>query len=106
MSTTNKVPGYDLTFPTTLNEMAEKDGQPPYVYGGDTVIECEQDLIDIEAGLPTRAELREETHVPTREESGEIVFQQIRNLMEDGHSQVLTREHAAEIAKYAIKLLS
>jgi hypothetical protein len=94
VSTTNKVPGYDLTFPTTLNEMAEKDGQPPYVYGGDTVIECEQDLIDIEAGLPTRAE------------SGEFVFQQIRNLMEDGYSQVLTREHAAEIAKYAIKLLS
>jgi|TARA_B100000085_G_scaffold158270_1_gene143793 hypothetical protein len=57
VSTNNKVPGYDLTFPTTLNEMAEKDGQPPYVYGGDTVIECEQDLIDIEAGLPTRAEL-------------------------------------------------
>ena len=57
-----------------------------------------------EMGLPTR--LREETHVPTREESGEIVFQQIRNLMEDGYSQVLTREHAAEIAKYAIKLLS
>jgi 3-methyladenine DNA glycosylase AlkC len=49
---------------------------------------------------------REETHVPTREECGEIVFQQIRSLMEDGHSQVLTREHAAEIAQYAIKLLS
>ena len=49
---------------------------------------------------------RDTTHVPTREECGEIVFQQIRSLMEDGHSQVLTREHAAEIAKYAIKLLS
>ena len=74
-----------------------------------------------EMGLPTRLDNleddnpwvhteyfydREETHVPTREECGEIVFQQIRNLMEDGHSQVLTREHAAEIAKYAIKLLS
>ena len=58
-----------------------------------------------EMGLPTRYD-REEAHVPTREECGEIVFQQIRNLMEDGHSQVLTREHAAEIAKYAIKLLS
>ena len=46
------------------------------------------------------------THVPTREECGEIVFQQIRSLMEDGHSQVLTREHAAEIAAYALKLLS
>jgi hypothetical protein len=49
---------------------------------------------------------REETYVPTREECGEIVFQQIRSLMEDGHSQVLTREHAAEIAAYALKLLS
>ena len=62
-------------------------------------------------GLPTRQDYdpffdREKTHVPTREECGEIVFQQIRSLMEDGHSQVLTREHAAEIAKYAIKLLS
>ena len=46
------------------------------------------------------------THVPTREECSEIVFQKIRSLMEDGHSQVLTREHAAEIAQYAIKLLS
>ena len=64
-----------------------------------------------EMGLPTRQDYdpffdREETQVPTREECGEIVFQQIRSLMEDGHSQVLTREHAAEIAKYAIKLLS
>ena len=49
---------------------------------------------------------RDTTHVPTREECGEIVFQQIRSLMEDGHSQVLTREHAAEIAAYALKLLS
>ena len=57
VSTTNKVPGYDLTFPTTLNEMAKKDGQPPYIYGGDTVIESVQDLIDIEAGLLTRSEL-------------------------------------------------
>ena len=47
-----------------------------------------------------------EMGVPTREEKGEIVFQQIRYLMEDGHSQVLTREHAAEIAAYALKLLS
>lgn len=45
------------------------------------------------------------THVPTREECGEIVFQQIRNLMEDGHSQVLSREHATDILQYAIKLL-
>lgn len=44
--------------------------------------------------------------VPTRQEAGEIVFQQIRSLMEDGHSQVLTREHAQQIAAYALKLLS
>jgi hypothetical protein len=49
---------------------------------------------------------RDTTHVPTREECGEIVFQQIRSLMEDGHSQVLTREHAQQIAAYALKLLS
>jgi hypothetical protein len=61
-----------------------------------------------EMGLPTRPARPDwdTTHVPTREECGEIVFQQIRNLMEDGHSQVLTREHAAEIAAYALKLLS
>ncbi len=47
-----------------------------------------------------------EMGIPTREEKGEIIFQQIRSLMEDGHSQVLTREHAAEIASYAFKLLS
>ena len=47
-----------------------------------------------------------EMGVPTREEQGEMIFQQIRSLMEDGCSQTLTREHAAEIAKYAIKLLS
>ena len=47
-----------------------------------------------------------EMGIPTREEKGELVFQQIRHLMEDGHSQVLTREHAAEIAAYALKLLS
>ena len=61
-----------------------------------------------EMGLPTRPARPDwdTTHVPTREECGEIVFQQIRSLMEDGHSQVLTREHAAEIAAYALKLLS
>ena len=48
---------------------------------------------------------REETHVPTREECGEIVFQQIRTLMEDGNSQVLSREHATDILRYADKLL-
>ena len=47
-----------------------------------------------------------EMGIPTREEQGEMIFQQIRSLMEDGYSQTLTREHAAEIAKYAIKLLS
>ena len=48
----------------------------------------------------------DQDYVPTREEQGELLFQQIRHLMEDGHSQVLTREHAAEIAAYALKLLS
>ena len=48
---------------------------------------------------------REETHVPTREECGEIVFQQIRSLMEDGHSQTLTRAHAREIISMATLIL-
>ena len=48
----------------------------------------------------------DDTYVPTREELGEVYFQQITNLMEGGNSQVLTREHAAQIAQYAIKLLS
>lgn len=55
---------------------------------------------------PARPEWDSNPYVRTREEQGEIVFQQIRQLMEDGHSQVLTREHAAQIAQYAIKLLS
>ena len=55
-----------------------------------------------EMGLPTRYD-REEAHVPTREECGEIVFQQIRHLMEDGHSQVLTRDHLLQIASWALK---
>ena len=49
---------------------------------------------------------RPDWDLPSREEVGERTFQQIRHLMEDGHSQVLTREHAAEIAQYALKLLS
>ena len=53
-----------------------------------------------------RPEWDSNPYVRTREDQGEIVFQQIRHLMEDGHSQVLTREHAAQIAQYAIKLLS
>ena len=71
-----------------------------------------------EMGLPTRLDNleddnpwvhteyfydREETHVPTREECGEIVFQQIRNLMEESHSQVLTREQLLQIASWALK---
>ena len=65
-----------------------------------------------EMGLPTVSYHRpgrpdwDTVYVPTREDQGEVVFQQIRNLMEDGHSQVLSREHAAQIAQYAIKLLS
>jgi len=47
---------------------------------------------------------REETHVPTREECGEIVFQQIKYLMEDGHSQVLGRKQALQVAAWALKI--
>ena len=42
---------------------------------------------------------------PTREEQGEILFQQIRYLMEDGNSQTLTREHAREIISMATLIL-
>ncbi len=70
-----------------------------------------------EMGLPTRPKRPDwdiavsscdwcDNYVPSREELGETTFQRIRLLMEDGHSQTLTREHAAAIAKYAIKLLS
>ena len=44
-------------------------------------------------------------YVPTREEKGEIFFQQIKDLMEDGHSQVLSREHAREIISMATLIL-
>ena len=47
----------------------------------------------------------DQDYLPTREECGEIVFQQIRTLMEDGNSQVLSREHATDILRYADKLL-
>ncbi len=61
-----------------------------------------------EMGLPTRPSRSDwgDDYVPTREELGETTFQRIRLLMEEGHSQTLTREHAAAIAQYAIKLLS
>ena len=44
------------------------------------------------------------TYVPTREEQSEVVFQQIRHLMEDGHSQVLGREQALQVAAWALKI--
>ena len=44
------------------------------------------------------------TYIPTREEKGELVFQQIRHLMEDGHSQVLGREQALQVAAWALKI--
>ena len=55
---------------------------------------------------PARPDWDGNPYVRTREEQGEIVFQQIKYLMEEGHSQVLSKEHVAEIAQYAIKLLS
>ena len=47
----------------------------------------------------------DQDYVPTREEQGELLFQQIRNLMEDGHSQTLTRAHAREIISMATLIL-
>ena len=49
---------------------------------------------------------RPEWDLPTREEQGELFFQEIRTLMEDGYSQVLTKDHAAKIVAMASKLLN
>lgn len=43
--------------------------------------------------------------LPTREELGERAFDTIRFWMEDGHSQVLTKEHAIEIIQMANAIL-
>ena len=41
------------------------------------------------------------TQLPTRTEAGERTFLKIRDLMEDGHSQVLTREQLHNILMMA-----
>ena len=43
---------------------------------------------------------------PSREELGARVFHEIESLMEHGHSQVLTKDHAAKIVAMASKLLN
>ena len=43
---------------------------------------------------------------PSREELGARVFSEIETLMEHGHSQVLTKDHAAKIVAMASKLLN
>jgi hypothetical protein len=53
---------------------------------------------------PARPELDNNPYVRTREEQGEIVFQQIRHLMEDGHSQTLGRDQALQVAAWALKI--
>ena len=42
--------------------------------------------------------------LPTREELGERAFDTIRFWMEEGHSQVLTREQGLQIACWALKI--
>lgn len=44
--------------------------------------------------------------LPTREEASEVVFSSVRHLMEEGHSQVLTRDQALQIAAWALKVAS
>ena len=43
---------------------------------------------------------------PSREELGARVYHEIESLMEHGHSQVLTKDHAAKIVAMASKLLN
>jgi hypothetical protein len=43
--------------------------------------------------------------LPTREELGKRAFDTIRFWMEDGYSQVLTREHAVKIIQMANAIL-
>ena len=47
---------------------------------------------------------RPDWDLPSREEVGERTFQQIRYLMEDGHSQTLGREQALQVAAWALKI--
>ena len=55
--------------------------------------------------IPNYLNIMKEDDNPTREEQGELIFQQIRNLMEDGHSQTLTKAHAREIISMATLIL-
>ena len=43
---------------------------------------------------------------PSRDELGVRIFHEIQVLMENGHSQVLTKDHAAKIVAMASKLLN
>jgi hypothetical protein len=42
--------------------------------------------------------------LPTRNEAGEAVFCSIGRAMEEGHSQVLSRDQALQIAAWALKI--
>ena len=44
--------------------------------------------------------------LPTREEVAEQAFDTIRFWMEEGHSQLLSREQAIQIAQWALKIAS
>ena len=44
--------------------------------------------------------------LPTQEELGAQVFETIRFWMEEGHSQLLNREQALQIAHWALKIAS
>ena len=50
------------------------------------------------------APLNEEGNLPTREEAGEYVFNQCKHWMEEGHSQVLTRDQALLIASWGLQI--
>jgi hypothetical protein len=44
--------------------------------------------------------------LPTREELADTAFQTIRFWMEEGNSQLLSREQAIQIAQWALKIAS
>ncbi len=58
-----------------------------------------------EMGLHTRPS-RPDWDPPSREELGARTFHEIKHLMENGYSQVLTKDHAAKIVAMASKLLN
>ena len=49
------------------------------------------------------APLNGDGNLPTREEAGEYVFQQCKHWMEEGNSQVLSRQQSLQIAIWALK---